>query len=537
MKKPVLLLISLAAIAAAGEVAAVTPQAIDNRQSTIADGPDAVTIPRLLSYQGRLADTTGRAVPDTLYAVRFRLYEQPSGGTQFWEETQDVQTRSGLFSVLLGSLTPIGNLPRAGTLHLGMAVAGGAEMVPRLRVASAAYAFLAERARRADTADYAPTTLPDTIPGSLAIGGELRVHSKVRLGAECSNSGEYAFCAGYRNGAFGDRSSVSGGEDISCAGYAAHVGGGTENQTSGPYATVGGGYVNVVDDTAGTVAGGWENVARGKYAVIGGGQYNTAENAAATVGGGCLNTADGPHSTVAGGYSNRAVGYHSTVGGGSDNEASGGHAVVAGGYDNVASNYHAAVSGGQRNTAGGQNSMIPGGYWNTTNGLACLAAGEYARANHSGSFVWGDANAGPNDTIYTTGSHQFRVRASGGTWFFSNRTLTTGAYLAAGSNSWASACDSATKEDFRPVDRKALLDKVAALRVRNYKMRDQDDGTRHIGPVAQDFAAAFGVGENNTSINMADADGVLLAAVQALYEQNQTLSRRVAELEAQLPKR
>jgi hypothetical protein len=63
-------------------------------------------------------------------------------------------------------------------------------------------------------------------------------------------------------------------------------------------------------------------------------------------------------------------------------------------------------------------------------------------------------------------------------------------------------------------------------------MKNQDDGTRHIGPVAQDFAAAFGVGENNTSINMADADGVLLAAVQALYEQNQELTRRVAELEA-----
>ncbi|MEO0078659.1 MAG: tail fiber domain-containing protein, partial [candidate division WOR-3 bacterium] len=83
---------------------------------------------------------------------------------------------------------------------------------------------------------------------------------------------------------------------------------------------------------------------------------------------------------------------------------------------------------------------------------------------------------------------------------------------------------------------KELLKKVAGLRVRNYKMKDQHDGTRHIGPVAQDFYAAFGVGENEKSINMADADGVLLAVVQALYEEVQQLREtnraQQAEIEA-----
>jgi len=114
--------------------------------------------------------------------------------------------------------------------------------------------------------------------------------------------------------------------------------------------------------------------------------------------------------------------------------------------------------------------------------------------------------------------------------------MTTGAYLAANSNSWSEVCDSMTKEDFKPVDRKALLEKVAALRVRNFKMKDQDDGTRHIGPVAQDFYNAFEVGESEKYINMADADGVLFAAVQALYEQNKQLfdqnRQMMAELEA-----
>ena len=142
-----------------------------------------------------------------------------------------------------------------------------------------------------------------------------------------------------------------------------------------------------------------------------------------------------------------------------------------------------------------------------------------------------------SDTIYSTGRCQFRVRARGGTWFFSNKAMTTGAYLAPGSNSWESACDSATKEDFQPVDRRELLEKVASLRVRDYKMKDQDDGTRHIGPVAQDFHSAFKYGGNETSINMADADGVLLAAVQALYEDNKALRSELEALKAELAAR
>jgi len=65
-------------------------------------------------------------------------------------------------------------------------------------------------------------------------------------------------------------------------------------------------------------------------------------------------------------------------------------------------------------------------------------------------------------------------------------------------------------------------------------MKDQHDGTRHLGPVAQEFKNAFGVGESDKAINMADADGVLFAAVQALYEENQQLLHRIEALEAQL---
>mgnify|MGYP001323115405 CR=1 FL=1 len=57
---------------------------------------------------------------------------------------------------------------------------------------------------------------------------------------------------------------------------------------------------------------------------------------------------------------------------------------------------------------------------------------------------------------------------------------------------------------------------------------------RHIGPVAQDFAAALGYGESNTSINLSDVDGVALAAIQALYEDNRQLRQELEELKAEL---
>ncbi|UCG43868.1 MAG: hypothetical protein JSU73_04415 [candidate division WOR-3 bacterium] len=67
----------------------------------------AVTIPNLMSYQGKLTDTLGVPVPDGNYPTRFRLYSVPSGGTHYWQETQSVSTEDGLFAVLLGSVTPI----------------------------------------------------------------------------------------------------------------------------------------------------------------------------------------------------------------------------------------------------------------------------------------------------------------------------------------------------------------------------------------------------------------------------------------------
>jgi len=73
--------------------------------------------------------------------------------------------------------------------------------------------------------------------------------------------------------------------------------------------------------------------------------------------------------------------------------------------------------------------------------------------------------------------------------------------------------------------------------VTEHRIKGQNAGGRRIGPVAQEFRAAFGVGENNSTINMADADGVLFAAVQALYEDNRALRAELEAVKAKLADR
>lgn len=118
------------------------------------------------------------------------------------------------------------------------------------------------------------------------------------------------------------------------------------------------------------------------------------------------------------------------------------------------------------------------------------------------------------------------MRASGGYRFFSNSALTLGARLAPNMVSWDSLSDRNAKENFEPIDTGAILEKVAALPVTAWTYKDDPEHRRYIGPVAQDFHAAFGLG-GDTTINTLDTDGVTLAAIKALAKEN-------AELKAQL---
>ena len=102
------------------------------------------TVPRELNYQGVLTDTDGGVVPDGSYSLTFRIYDVETGGSALWEETQDVTVSKGTFSVVLGSVTPL-NLPFDKKYYLGVSVAGGDELTPRMPITAAAYSLSADR--------------------------------------------------------------------------------------------------------------------------------------------------------------------------------------------------------------------------------------------------------------------------------------------------------------------------------------------------------------------------------------------------------
>jgi len=109
------------------------------------------------------------------------------------------------------------------------------------------------------------------------------------------------------------------------------------------------------------------------------------------------------------------------------------------------------------------------------------------------------------------------ARASGGVWFYSNADATAGVKLTPGANAWDVVSDRNAKHGFTPVDAQDVLKRVARLPISTWTYNSQP-GVRHMGPMAQDFRAGFGLGTDERSISTVDADGVMFAAIQGLNQ-------------------
>ena len=94
--------------------------------------------------------------------------------------------------------------------------------------------------------------------------------------------------------------------------------------------------------------------------------------------------------------------------------------------------------------------------------------------------------------------------------------------------------DAACKENFAPVDGGDVLARLAEVPVQSWNYKGDDPSARHVGPTAQDFHAAFGLGQDDQHIAPLDTNGVALAAIQELYRQVQALKQENAELRAQV---
>lgn len=310
----------------------------------------------------------------------------------------------------------------------------------------------------------------------------------------------------------------SSGNNAPADSYGVTIGGGggasSPNQVTGDYSTIAGGIGNDIEGVASTIAGGTRNTVFAGSAAIVGGLENSANTECSFIGGGV-------HNDI-------VVGTHSVIGGGSGNNAMGGASVTGGGTDNHTGATWATVPGGSENTADGQFSF---------------AAGRRADARHNGSFVWADHGDTPCSSQY---DDQFRVCAEGGARFddgdnwvnirndYTNLiTTSTGARLTL-AGIWQSTSDRNVKEDIEPVDVIEVLDRLSRLPLSTWRHRVEPDGVRHMGPMAQDFHAAFELGDSDTSIGTVDADGVALAAIQALHAIAVRQSGQIAELQERI---
>jgi len=98
--------------------------------------------------------------------------------------------------------------------------------------------------------------------------------------------------------------------------------------------------------------------------------------------------------------------------------------------------------------------------------------------------------------------------------------------------------DRNTKEDFKALNPRDVLDKVAALPITEWQYKAEKDkdaeAARHIGPMAQDFSAAFALGHDEKHISVVDEGGVALAAIQGLNEKLDEKDARIREQEAKV---
>jgi hypothetical protein len=296
------------------------------------------------------------------------------------------------------------------------------------------------------------------------------------------------------------------------------IGGGTRNKgaSNAYHATISGGSNNTIDhDTS--------------YGFIGGGKLHVISPFAA-------------HAVIAGGDGNTAAGEAPAIGGGTLNVIETGttYATIVGG-------------GGNRIVANSFSSTIAGGYLNQVSGNYSFAAGNRAQANHPGTFAWAGGNTMPYASIFP---YAVNLYASNGVSMdYGPQTagqprgtryvyigpfnpgdtigVWNGAHLTDG-GVWSNASDKNRKTDFTEVDPRDVLEKVSALPVRQWRYTNEIASVKHVGPTAQDFKAAFGLGTDDKSIGTVDADGVALAAIQGLNqkveEQRSELKRKETEI-------
>jgi hypothetical protein len=255
---------------------------------------------------------------------------------------------------------------------------------------------------------------------------------------------------------------------------------------------------------------GYYNTANGSYALI----KNTTGSSNVANGEGVLNQ----NTTGSGNAANGSNALQQNTSG-NENTANGGSAL-----------YHNTTGNG--NTANGCKALISNntGDYNTALGYnANVSAGDLSNATVIGSgAIVGASNAMTfgNTSVTKWG---FGTTPGAANILEFNNAVTTAVLTTGGV--WTNASDRNLKENFSTIDGKLFLEKLSKLPVTIWNYKNEPKDIKHIGPIAQDFYAIFGLGNGDKTISTIDPAGVALAAAKELYQQNQELVKRVEQLE------
>lgn len=371
---------------------------------------------------------------------------------------------------------------------------------------------------------------------------------------------------GVGNTASGNNATVAGGDRNAAMVSQSAIGGGLLNTAGGSFSVIGGGFRNETVGISSTVSGGAENAALGANSMIAGGSFNCSgsshswaagRNAKARPG---ADPGTGPCSGL-GSYPG-GIGDQGTfvwadiqdpdfVSSGSNQflvRAAGG---VGLGTNAPQAQLHVRGTGTSGNTVG---------VFENPDGAAFISIDSQAGASAAINFrAGGNTRASitrfDSDTLSLRSEGAIQLRTGGNTTRFqltadgglslrrgpnnpdadkaiqvgTNSSTGNGAHLT-NTGVWTNASSREFKQSFQAIDTQLVLQRLLAMPITRWRYQG-DDGIEHLGPVAEDFRAAFGLGHDPRYIGSVDADGVALAAIQGL---NAKLESENAALRAEI---
>ncbi len=493
--------------------------------------------PAVMSVQGRLLSAgTPVTGPQNL---TFRLYLVQAGGSPIWTETQTgVAVADGIYDVQLGETTSLVGLDFSRPLYLGVQVGSASELSPRTLLGSVPAAMtLSVPALVKAPIDGAVLTVENTDAREdhRAIVGRAAGRHGVAVLGEAIGLDETIGVRGTSESTVG-----RGVQGIVTALTGVNFGvAGTSNSDSGIGVHGTGKYAGVsglAEDTGQTNFGveGISYSAEGA-GVRGIGWSTSGSNA------GVVGVSNSPQ-----GEGVMGINYATTltaIGVRAESFSTQGVALVAEARASSGRNFGILAS---TNSGSGYSGWFVGGLglhadkilasrnsdgFNPQVSLEEAEEADYARLrlkNISNVQYWDIAGGSTNNTVLNFFTSQQRgnvlsLRATG-----SPVVAYNGAYLSEG-GVWVDNSSLNAKTDFAPVDATSVLDRLAGLTVREWSYRNED-GVRHMGPMAEDFFQTFGLGNDNRSLASLDVNGVALVAIQALLERVEALEEELRVL-------